>query len=390
LTISLGSTVTGKAMIDRSLRVRDDLVADSASYNMLLTTMLRAERGPSVWGNWTLDPVVEPGMVGVIDPLSGAFELHKYGAIPLDVDVVEVVAPATWGYQSSSVTHSADAVTFDGTYVDPSTGTRVTKGLRESWHFDESHTIVSCGTQVGRREVHDAVAAVHEHFELIHRWADRRGYATSQGIIQGFGVITATYEASGVVNLAARRPGQTVSFEGSPVGIATLTGGSDRPEPHARASYRRSTRGGDGDIEAFVHPASPHDAGAGAVPYAFEFMSFSGETALPGWVGPIPSMSVSFHNSGSYVVQCTVAYDTPDATNLRKRVRVGGGLPGLVSLPLDATNVRVSCRFWHVDDWGPRVLLEPVADPMQSWWQGQGSVEIQGWWPGDYAVAWAA
>ena len=47
-------------MIESSLRVRDDLVADSASYNMLLTTMLRAELGRPVWGNWTLDPVVEP------------------------------------------------------------------------------------------------------------------------------------------------------------------------------------------------------------------------------------------------------------------------------------------------------------------------------------------
>jgi hypothetical protein len=36
-------------MIESSLRVRDDLVADSASYNMLLTTLLRAELGrPSV------------------------------------------------------------------------------------------------------------------------------------------------------------------------------------------------------------------------------------------------------------------------------------------------------------------------------------------------------
>ena len=52
---------------------------------MLLTTMLRAELDRSVWGSWTLDPVVEPGMVGVVDPLSGIFELHKPRAIPLEI-----------------------------------------------------------------------------------------------------------------------------------------------------------------------------------------------------------------------------------------------------------------------------------------------------------------
>ena len=101
-------------------------------------------------------------------------------------------------------------------------------------------------------------------------------------------------------------------------------------------------------------------------------------------------MSVSFHNSGSYVVECAVAYDTPDARDLRKRVRVGAGIPGWVHLPLDATNLRVTCRFWHVDDWGPQHVLPAVASPMQQWHQGQGVVDIQGWWPADYDVAWAA
>jgi hypothetical protein len=70
-------------MIESSLRVRDDLVADSASYNMLLTTMLRSELGRPVWGNWTLDPVVEPGMVGAVDPLSGIFDVLPPVAHPV-------------------------------------------------------------------------------------------------------------------------------------------------------------------------------------------------------------------------------------------------------------------------------------------------------------------
>ena len=69
---------------------------------------------------------------------------------------------------------------------------------------------------------------------------------------------------------------------------------------------------------------------------------------------------------------------------------VGCGIPGWVYLPVDATDVRVSCRFWHVDDWGPRLDLDPVPSPMQEWHQGQGAVEIQGWWPGDYDAGWAA
>jgi hypothetical protein len=319
---------------------------------MLLTTALRAEIGPSVWGNWTLSRAVEPGMVGVVDPVAGTFELHKRGAIPLDVRVVEYVAPSTWAHQSATVSHSVE---------------QAAGGEVDRWTFEESHTIVSRGTQHSRRVVDDPVAAAHEHLGLVQRWADARGYATCGGIIQGFGIVTATYEATQVLNLASRAAGQ--SFV---------------------AGREVDDRGG---VEAFVHPPAV-DRGSTAEPatvaYAFEFMSFSGRTPLPGWVGQIPAVSISFLNSGSYVVQCTVDYDTPDARNLRKRVQVGGGIPGWVSLPVETTNVRVTCRFWHVDDWGPRCVLPPVVSPVQEWWQGQGVVDIQGWWPGEYDVRWAA
>ncbi len=374
-------------MYDRSLRVRDDLVADSASYNMLMTTRLRAEVGPSVWGNWTLDPSVEPGMVGVVDPLSGLFELHKLGAIPLDVDVVEEVCPATWDYQSASVAHASEQVDL-GEYVDPSTGRRSGPGRRESWQFPESNTIVSRGTRYSRRAVDDPVRAASRHYDVIHDWAERRGYATGDGIVQGFGMVTATYQAVGVVNVASRKPHQSFTVDGPVDGVAALTGAGD-PYLAADASYRSAGAGSASNVEAFLYPRAPGRAGPGTVPYAFEFLSFAGRTALPGWVGQVPTMSLSFHNSGSYVVQCTVAYDTGDALDLRKRVQVGGGIPGWVYLPVDATNIRVACRFWHVDDWGPRRDLDPVASPMQQWWQGQGVVEIEGWWPGDYDVAWA-
>ena len=62
----------------------------------------------------------------------------------------------------------------------------------------------------------------------------------------------------------------------------------------------------------------------------------------------------------------------------------------LVHLPLDATNLSDTCRFWHVDDWGPRHVLPAVAHPVQRWHQGQGAVDIQGFWPADYDVAGAA
>ena len=37
-----------------------------------------------------------------------------------------------------------------------------------------------------------------------------------------------------------------------------------------------------------------------------------------------------------------------------------------------------------------RVRDDLVADPVQQWRQGQGAVDIQGFWPADYDVAWAA
>jgi len=357
-------------MIDRSLRVRDGLVADSASYNMLMTTRLRADLGPSVWGNWTLDRSVEAGMVGVVDPVTGAFELHKRGAIPLDVEVDEEVSPRAWRYLSDSVREVSEVA---GDH------------RRDTWTFPESHTIVSCGTQYSRRAVVDPVRVACRQHDQVRRWADDRGYVGDDGIVQGFGIVTATYEAVGVTNLAARKAQQSFTVEGCAEGVAALVGDAD-PYLAAHASYAGTSPRD--HVEAFLFPSAPDLAGPGTAPYAFEFLSFAGRTALPGWVGTVPTMSVSFRNSGSYVVQCTVGYDTPAEANLRKRVQVGCGIPGWVYLPVDATNVRVSCRFWHVDDWGPRLDLVTVASPMQEWRQGQGAVEIQGWWPGDYDAAW--
>jgi hypothetical protein len=363
----------GDGMLDRSLRVRDDLVADSSSYNMLMTSRLRAELGPAVWGNWTLDPAIEPGMAGVLDPVSGSFELHKHGAIPLEAEVVEEVTPRTWRYLTAGVEEGSE--TTDGV-------------RRETWTFPEAHTIASCGTQYSRRALRDPVRAVGRHHDRIRRWAGDRGYVTNEGVLQGFGVITATYQALGVVNLAARRPGGTYAVEGDTEGVRTLVGAAD-PYLADSASYRSASSCSPAGIEAFVYPARPDHAGPGTAPFAFEFLSFSGRTAIPGWVGHVPTMCVSFRNSGSYVVQCTLLYDTPDAAQQRKRLRVGCGLPGWAYLPIDATNLRVSCRFWHVANWGPRLDLAPVPRPMQEWHQGQGAVEIQGWWPGDYEAAWA-
>ncbi len=334
-------------MTRQSLRVRDGLRADSASYNMLMTTMLRAEVGATVWGNWTLDHAVEPGMVGVLDPVAGTFERHKRGAIPRDVEVVADREPASWCYQSESVQYRP---------ADPA------QGSAEWWRFEESHTIVSRGRQDHRRAVVDPVGVAREQYDVLQRWADARGYATEGGILQGFGMITATYQARDVVHLAARKPGQEFVLDGC----------WERP----------------GNVEAFVHPGPLGGPAPATVPYAFEFLSFAGRTPLPGWVGHIPAVTISFRNAGSYVVQCTVTYDTPARRDHRKRIQVGCRIPGWVYLPLDATNVRVTCRFWHVDDWGPRHRLRPVAHPAEQWPQGQGAVEIRGWWPGDYEAGW--
>ncbi len=336
-------------MIHSTLRVREGLRADSASYNMLLTTMLRAEVSSSAWASWTLDHAVEPGMVGVLDPVAGTFERHKRGAIPLDVDVVDDTQTRRWDYRGAGVRHLE---------ADPAIG------RAESWRFEESHTIVSRGSHALRRSVVEPTRVAREQYDLIRRWADARGYATDGGILQGFGLITATYEATDIVNLASREPGQEFVLDGC---------------------WERA-----GNLEAYVHPGPLGGPAPATVPYALEFLSFAGRTPLPGWVGQIPAVTVSFHNAGSYVVQCTVAYDTPEGRDHRKRIQVGCGIPGWAYLPLDATNLRVSCRFWHVDDWGPRQQLPVVVHPMEEWPQGQGAVEIQGWWPGDYGAAWAA
>ena len=174
-------------------------------------------------------------MVGVVDPVAGTFERHKRGAIPLDVDVAEDVAPSAWCFRSASVSHIE---------ADPT-------GRAESWRFEESHTIVARGTHRSRREVVDPVAVAHAQYDQIRRWAEQRGYATDSGVLQGFGFITATYQAAEVVNLASREPGQEFVLDGGWERAANLEAfvhpgvtGGPAPRPcRTRSSSCRSPAG---------------------------------------------------------------------------------------------------------------------------------------------------
>jgi len=371
--------------IDRSLRVRDGEVADSNAYNMLMTYMLRSQGNPAAFANWQLVGNLEPGMVGTLDPLTGAFRLYKDAENILNPRVLEFVAPVNWQYQSSGVTRTHEHFNFKGGYKDPSKGVEVKVGLRQKWNFSQSNTIVCCGTRYSIQLIDDPIGFGQKHFDKLHRWAKKEGHGTETGILQGFGVITSTYQALGIMNLASREANQEFEIEGSVDGVGSMSGDGDA-NASVEGSYKETTIGS--NVESFLYPSQPNEAAVGTIPYGFEFMSFDGAIPIPGWVQQVPGINVTFSNWGSYTVDCVATYDTTDAKKQRQQFGLIGWGEQTMRLPVDASNLNVTVQFKHIASWGNPLPLPVIPTPLKIWSRGQATVDITGDWPGDYQVGW--
>lgn len=328
----------------------------------------------TLWGNWTLNPLVRPGAVGYIESNSGAF-VHVDN-MP-NITIKSFASPENWSIESSSVHRTQSDVSFKGGYKDPSTGTTVTTGLNVDYAFSKEKSIVSNGTLTGRGTVEDFGTAMKANYDWLLQKATSVGFAQNGGIIQGFGMIVMTQTCCGGVNIGSLTSSSTFSITGSVEGVNSLIGAGN-VDAGVKGSYKETN-----ETKAFESHLWPSEADAIAhedVGIAFQFASFDNKLIMPNWVMPLMGFAVHFDNahSGTYRAHCKVEWSEPSATGAKsKDVTVGAGHQNTIDgIPLSATSITVTVDFVHGDkfhfSWN---------NPLTTWIDGWQTIDMSGVWP---------
>ena len=352
---------------------------NSKYWNIAFTSMLRQTQG-SVWGNWGLHPEVRPGALGILNPETGDF---KFVADIVSPKIVTIDSSQDWSMESSSVRQQDSSVDFKGGYIDPSTGTKVDVGLETKWSFERAGSILSRATISGDVLVDDFGTLLRDQYAYVHQKAESVGKTTAAGIVQGFGMITRVTRCKGVVNLGSMTDSSTFSITGSVDGVNSMTGSGDA-YAGVKGSYKDTQKNGSFDTHLF--PSAANTVEVDDAPLTFDFASFDGKLIIPQWTGPVSPLSLTFDNGhgGTYIVECKVTYDTPDAKDQVKEISVWGGQSHTIGgIPLDASNLRVTMHFKAGD-----TLFLSEARPLTAWPQGRRTIDLSGVWPWSCDAAW--
>jgi hypothetical protein len=351
---------------------------DSTYWNRAFTDLIR-QTTQTAWGNWSLNPLIFPGAVGIIDPATGSF---TYVDTILNADknakVIALLAPEAWAIESSSVRQTESEVEFKGGYLDPSSGLVVNVGLDVAWTFAREGSLVSNATMTGRSVVDGFGRLMEEHFDWLVKTARTVGYATpSGGIRQGFGMITHVQTCRGGVNIGSLNENSSFSLVGSIDGVDAMTGGGE-VNASVKGSYKETNKSK--AFESHMWPSEANTAAQGEIGLTFQFATFQERQIMPTWIQPVNSFRVIFDNAhgGTYIGKCAIEYSVPGSpTPVRLETSVPGGQMGtLDDIPLNAIDLKISIHFVAGDDYH-----FPFDSPISSWLTGQCTVDMSGVWP---------
>jgi hypothetical protein len=348
---------------------------DTKFWNRAFTDVIR-QTTQTAWGNWSLNAAIVPGAVGIVDPGTGSFT--PVATLPgADIDTVNLVAPAAWAIESSSVRKNESEVEFAGGYMDPSSGLEVKVGLNVAWSFAREGSIVSNATLSGQSMINDFGVLMQQQFDWLQQRARSVGYASKDGIIQGFGVITHVRLCSGGVNIGSLNDNSTFSLTGSVDGIDAMTGGGE-VSATVKGSYKETN-----ESKAFEHymwPASVNTAAPHDLAISYQFATFHGKLIMPTWIERLGGLRIIFDNAhgGTYIAHCKVEYTVtgaPDQITQEKTVP-GGQVQTIDGIPLEAIDLAISIHFTAGDD-----FHFPFPLPVSSWLTGQCTIDLSGVWP---------
>ncbi len=348
---------------------------DTNRWNIAFTNMIR-QTNLAAWGNWTLNPSVVPGAVGILDPVTGSFT--AVATIP-GARIIRLASPESWSVESSSVHKSESDVSFAGGYLDPSSGTTVTAGLDVAWSFSQEGSIVSNATLLGRSLVDDFGSLMQANYPWLLSQAKSVGYATDAGISQGFGMITQVTQCAGGVNIGSLTDNSTFSLTGSVDGINAMTGGGEA-SAKVKGSYKEADE--NKSFEKHLWPAETDKVPDADIGISFQFASFAGKLIMPTWIAPLSGFSFLFNNShgGTYIADCSVEYTSASSGSqkpISTSISVAGGQAHSIGgIPLDAQNVKVTIHLEAGD-----TFYFKFPTPIASLLNGNAVFDIYGVWP---------
>jgi hypothetical protein len=352
-------------------------LATTKKWNKAFTNILR-ENDRTVWGNWTLNPTVIAGSVGIVDTETGEFT--PLGTVP-GAEIIPLLAGQDWFVESTGVRRTESQVDFKGGYTDPSTGLTVDVGTQVNWSFSEESALSSNAHVSGRTVVNDLPDLVASQYEWLYEKAKKAGFATENGIVQGFGIITQTWDCAGAVNLGSLEKDSSFGLTGSVDGSAAMTG-SAPVKAGIKGSYKetKATKA----FERHMYPSEKDTAPTSDVAISYNFASFDGRVLLPRWASPMTGLTIVFTSGGSFVSRCTIRYKRPDGKTYEDKVSFTAGLTRTLTAPLDATDMNIEIDLAAGD-----TFRFKFDRPTAEWLLGQLKFEIGGWWPSGGWVKWS-
>lgn len=343
------------------------------NWNRTFTDLIRAGRA-AYWGNWTLDPKIKLGAVGIVSPDTGDFTLVQEATpgVPLSSRGI----PNQWKLSSSNVKRTQANVSLDGSATDPETGTKITAGTEITWDFANIGSMASEFGIANEGFVSDLTTlSKPETLSWLSQQAASVSMSNGSGIAQGFGVVTSVIYANSGLNIGSQDNSASFSISGSAGAVQEMLAGAN-----GKGSFvsTRETK----QVDQHLWPSVPDQMANGVVPIAYTFASFDGNLLIPNWITRLGSLQILFNNKPgcTYITDIKLSYDTPQGPH-NESFSLSGGLSKTVgNIPLNATNIVAHVSFKGVINSDHYTFSWP--SPLGQWLTGQREIEMSGVWPG--------
>lgn len=342
-----------------------------SSWNNNFTTLLRASN-PAFWGNWALNMNIQPGAIGLIDGPSGDFT--ALGVVIPGASINNNPYTSSWDIRSVDITEKQTNVEFDGTVIDPETGAKITAGINIAWGFKTEGSLLSKFSVSRQAGLNDFTTLIANQMDWLKKQAAGANMLDSNGIVQGFCVVTDVIYANSGLNVGSNTNQGTFSIEGSANGVDAMLGIS----ASGKGSYVSTTS--ETSTDSHTWPATPSTLANGEVPIAFAVASFQGDIVITKWTHLISSFELILDNShgGTYIAHGSLTYDV-GAQKFSTSNSVSGGMTSAIrDIPINATNLVYTVTFTasgtkKIFNWG---------SPLNQWQSGMRHIDVKGVWPG--------
>lgn len=341
-----------------------------SNWNMNFTNLLRNDR-TNFWGNWSLDPNIQPGAVGILDPHTGTFSLVN-DQIP-GAAIASKRVSQDWDIESSEIKEETVKVTLDGSATDPETGAKITAGVQSTWRFAKKGSLISKFATTRQASLKEYGALMKNQMSWLQEQAAGVNMKTADGISQGFCVVTDVIYASSGMNVGAKNNDSSFAIEGSAKGIKAMTDSS----ASGSASYTSTSQ--TKSMDKHIWPSKSHETADSEVPVAYAVASIGGSTVLPNWTHMISSFELTLDNQhgGTYIAHGELTY-TIDGKKQRKTHSASGGLKSTIAdIPIGAEDLLYTVRFTA----SKTVKRFNWGRPLAQWPSGYRHIDVRGVWP---------